>query len=146
MLAASIDTDFSDLLKILSDSTYSRIPIFEGSIDHVIGEIHIRNLLSDFYNAKSIVLRDLIHPIPFVSENMAAYDLFNLLQKEQHQMAIILDEFGGTSGMVTLEDLLEVVFGDLHDEFDSESPMFSIKEELPLSIVKFSFAYFSLFW
>jgi putative hemolysin len=134
MLAASIDTEFNVLLKILSDSTFSRIPIFEDSIDHIIGEIHIRNLLSNFYNTKSINLRDLIHPIPFVSENMASYDLFNLLQKEQHQMAIILDEFGGTSGMVTLEDLLEVVFGDLHDEFDSENPRFSITEDSIINI------------
>jgi len=129
MLAASIDTKFIDLLKTLSDSTYSRIPIFQGNIDQIIGEVHIRDLLSNLYTSNGVDLHSLLHPIPYVSENMAVNDLFNLLQKEHYQMAIILDEFGGTAGMVTLEDLLEVVFGDLQDEFDSEILHFSIENE-----------------
>jgi len=126
MLAASIKTEYKTLLKTLSNSTYSRIPIYEDTIDHIIGEVHIRDLLTNYYDSDQVILKDLLHPLPFVSENMAVNDLFNLLQKEQSQMAIILDEFGGTAGMVTLEDLLEVVFGDLQDEFDSEIPQFSI--------------------
>ena len=128
MLAASINTEFPALIKLLSNSTYSRIPIFEGTIDQIIGEIHLRDLLSNYYNSENVNLKDLLHSIPYVSESMVVSDLFNLLQKEQHQMAIILDEFGGTSGMVTLEDLLEVVFGDLQDEFDSEIPAFSVSK------------------
>jgi CBS domain containing-hemolysin-like protein len=126
MLAASIKTEYKTLLKTLSNSTYSRIPIFENTIDHIIGEVHIRDLLSNYYESEQVDLRELLHPLPFVSENMSVNVLFNLLQNEQSPMAIILDEYGGTAGMVTLEDLLEVVFGDLQDEFDSEFPQFSI--------------------
>lgn len=120
MLTASIKSKPKDVLRKLAKSPYSRVPVYDGSIDNVIGTIHIRDLLclNYFSSTQQENLQSIIHNIIAVPATVQANDLFKRLQNEQHQVAIILDEFGGTAGMVTIEDLLEQIFGDLQDEFD----------------------------
>lgn len=127
MLAAPHTLTTNQLLKLVSESPYSRVPVFEDTIDNILGVVHLRDLLCLQINGDPKSINATIRPVPFVPETMRVKDVFSLLQKKHFQVAIVLDEFGGTAGMVTLEDLLEVIFGDLQDEFDRETPLYQIR-------------------
>jgi putative hemolysin len=120
MLSSSINVTNIELLQNLSESQYSRIPIYRNSIDEIIGTVHLRDLIRKVYESEETTQLDekIVHYVNYFPESMSAKAIFNMLQKERIQIAIILDEFGGTAGMVTLEDMLEELFGDLQDEFD----------------------------
>ena len=121
MLASPDSYDGNQLFKILVDSPHSRLPVYRGSIDNIIGVVHLKDLLclseADRRNANQV-----INPVPFVPETTPVKTVFSLLQRRHLQVAIVLDEFGGTAGMVTLEDLIEEIFGELQDEFDTPVP------------------------
>ena len=120
MLSAPDTIDTDQLFQLLTESPYSRIPIYSDNIDNIIGVIHLRDLLCQKHNDLIDSIDQIVHPVFFVFQNTKIKKVFSLLQDKQYQVAIIVDEFGGTSGMVTLEDLLEQIFGDLQDEFDLE--------------------------
>ena len=124
MLTAPSTIELPALLKLLADSPYSRIPIYREKIDNIIGIIHLRDLLQIQQADNQSTLFEVLHSVPFVPATMLVKDVFSLLQNKHFQMAIVMDEFGGTAGMVTLEDLLEQIFGDLQDEFDTSIPLF----------------------
>jgi CBS domain containing-hemolysin-like protein len=126
MLSAPDTLSQPELLRMVADSPYSRIPIFKDTIDNIIGIIHLRDLLCFTSPSGASNIQEIIHSVPFVPETMRVKNVFSLLQKRQFQVAIVLDEYGGTAGMVTLEDLLEQIFGDLQDEFDSDIPAFRV--------------------
>jgi CBS domain containing-hemolysin-like protein len=126
MLTAQNTISRQHLLSLVADSPYSRIPIFEEDVDKILGVIHLRDLLCLEKDEENLSIQKIIHPVPFVPESMSVKEIFSLLQKKRHQVAIVLDEFGGTSGLVTLEDILEQIFGDLKDEFDAETPNFQL--------------------
>lgn len=121
MLSASIDEQIDNLLVLLADSPFSRLPIFEDSIDNVIGFIHLKDLLCLHMDSDQPDLRKVIRPALFIPENMSVDALFALMQKNRYHIAIVLDEFGGTAGFVTLEDLIEEIFGEIQDEFDTDT-------------------------
>jgi CBS domain containing-hemolysin-like protein len=109
--------------KIITDSPYSRLPIFNETIDNIIGIVHLRDLFCSLQIGKAASsIKEFLRPVLIVPESMQVKDVFALLQRRRFQVAIILDEYGGTSGMVTLEDLIEEIFGDLQDEFDPTLP------------------------
>jgi CBS domain containing-hemolysin-like protein len=93
----------------------SKLVVYEGNLDHVTGYIHQLDL---FRNPSSI--KSILHPIPAVPESMSATDLINKFSRERKSIAWVVDEFGGTAGIVTMEDLLEEIFGDIRDEYDTE--------------------------
>jgi len=126
MLTAPITISPQQLLSLVADSPYSRIPIFEEDVDKILGVIHLRDLLCLQYHGEIQSIRNIIYPVPFLPESMLVKEAFSLLQKKRFQAAIVLDEYGGTLGLVTLEDILEQIFGDLKDEFDSEAPKFQL--------------------
>ena len=126
MLTASNDLSVEQLLSLIADSPYSRIPIYTDTIDNIIGVIHLRDLLCFGHSGSKQSKNEILYSVPFIPESMLVKEVFSLLQRKRFQVAIVLDEFGGTAGMVTLEDILEQVFGDLQDEFDSESPSYQI--------------------
>lgn len=127
MLAAPNTLTTNQLLKLVSESPYSRVPVFDKTIDNILGVVHLRDLLCLQINGDSAPIETTIRPVPFVPESMQVKEVFSLLQKKHFQVAIVLDEYGGTAGMVTLEDLLEEIFGDLQDEFDDSSPSYQIR-------------------
>ena len=138
MLAASNELSISDVTTLVSESPYSRLPVYNATIDNIIGIVHLRDLfcwnntLGDTQNGH---ISDIIRPVLYVPESMQVKEVFRLLQKKQFQVAIVLDEFGGTSGMVTLEDLIEEIFGDLRDEFDPDRPAIQIHSDTELLIL-----------
>ena len=118
------DSSYDDLLKILKDEQFSRIPVYEETVDNIIGVVHIKDLIlllpeerENFYLEKHV--RQTI----FVPETKKISELFMVMKKEKIHMAIVLDEYGSTAGIVTLEDLIEEIMGDIQDEHDREEPL-----------------------
>jgi putative hemolysin len=123
MFAAPVDETCERLLEILADSPYSRLPLYEGSIDQIVGMVHLKDLFCLRQQGEQAQARDALRPVVFVPENTPANDVFEELQRSRSQVAVVLDEYGGTAGFVTLEDLIEEIFGELQDEFDvKQSP------------------------
>jgi len=115
------NTSFSELLNNVKASGYSRVPIYKGDIDQIDGILHIKDLLQHIDEEDTFDWRSLIRPALFVPENKKINDLLEDFQSKRVHMAIVVDEYGGTSGLVTLEDVLEEVIGDIKDEFDDVS-------------------------
>ncbi len=131
LLACPEDLSLVEITNRASISPYSRIPIYRDSIDNIVGIVHIRDLFCAL-NSKPVPppsVTDLLRPVVFFPETVPVKEVFASLQTSRNQVSIILDEFGGTSGMVTLEDLIEEIFGDIQDEFDKEPPQILILGE-----------------
>jgi putative hemolysin len=110
-----INTPIEIVVKKFADTKLSKLVVYEGNIDHIAGYLHQLDMFKHPTDVKSVLL-----PIPAVPESMNATDLINKFTKERKSMAWVVDEFGGTSGIITMEDLLEEIFGDIQDEHDTE--------------------------
>ncbi|PHI20618.1 hypothetical protein CEQ90_07310 [Lewinellaceae bacterium SD302] len=112
---------FADLLETVRESGYSRIPVFEEDFDNVVGILYAKDLLAHLQEPADFDWSALYRDEPlFIPENKKISDLLRQFQLDKTHMAIVIDEFGGTEGLVTLEDIMEEVIGDIHDEFDDE--------------------------
>ena len=108
---------FSEIEKVFKSSQYSRLPVYIGDIDHIVGVIHHRDFeAARDRNLKS--LRTVLKPVPTVSPDTKISKLLRILQKNKTHLAVVVDEFGGTEGIVTLEDILEELVGEIWDEHD----------------------------
>ncbi len=114
--AMDVDTPAEEILGTVAMAGFSRLPVYEGDLDHVIGFVHIKDLFRQQYLGWAIELRKLLHPALFVPENMTLDRLLELFQEKHNQLAIVLNEYGGTEGMVTLEDVVEEIVGEMRDE------------------------------
>jgi len=121
VVALSVDWSYKEVLENVREHGYSRMPVYDETLDSVKGVLNVKSLLPHLNESDTFDWTGLIYPPYFVPENKAIDDLLNEFQQKRLHMAIVVDEFGGTSGIVTLEDLLEEVFGELKDEFDDES-------------------------
>ena len=115
IIAVELDQSIEELAKIFIETKLSKVLIYKGNIDRLIGYAHS---LEIFNNPQSI--RSILRPIPFVPESMLANELLETFSKERKAVAAVVDEFGGTSGMVTVEDVMEEIFGEIEDEHDKE--------------------------
>lgn len=125
LLALDTSIDNSELLEAIVESRYSRIPIYEESLDKIEGILYSKDLLPYVDNFESVDWKTLLRKPKFVPENKKLDDLLAEFQEEKMHMAIVVDEYGGTSGLITLEDVLEEIVGDITDEFDDEDLVFS---------------------
>lgn len=116
--AIDIDQNLNDLIEELDEYKYSRIPVYEESVDEIKGILYLKDLLKYLKNKNNIELKTIIHPAYFVAQSKPINEVFKELQKNNNQMAIVLDEYGGTAGLVTMEDILEELVGDIFDEYD----------------------------
>lgn len=121
--AVEIDTGQDELLEILITEGYSRIPVYEETVDKIVGIVHAKDILPLLARKTAFELKDIIRKPYFVPETKKINDLMAELQQKRIQIAIVLDEFGGTAGMVTLEDIVEELIGDIQDEYDEEKPI-----------------------
>lgn len=127
IVAASTDNTVRDLLNMAMDSGHTRIPLYQDDIDDIMGFVHIKDLFRlhvEESNNLAHILREVVH----VPETMPALSVWETLQNERQYMAIVFDEYGGTGGLITLEDLIEEVFGEVQDEFDEESAVMSFDQ------------------
>jgi putative hemolysin len=116
--AVDIKTGYKDLLKLIIESGYSRIPAYEDSFDHVKGILYIKDLLPNLGQGDDFEWTNLLKDAFFVPENKKINDLLQEFQEKKIHMAVIVDEYGGTSGIVTLEDIIEEIVGEIIDEHD----------------------------
>ncbi len=114
------NSDFETVLKIIRESEYSRLPVYEDSIDYVKGILYIKDFLQYMDQEKDFKWQEHIREAYFVPENKKIDDLLKEFQQKHIHMAVVVDEFGGTSGIVTMEDIIEVIVGDICDEHDEE--------------------------
>ena len=124
IIAIDESATFDEAVAVVLKEGHSRTPLYKGSIDHVVGVLYAKDLLRIIAaGGTRPMLRDIMRPAIFVPESQAVDDLLNELQRRKVHMAIVLDEYGGTAGLVTIEDLLEEIVGEIQDEFDEEEPM-----------------------
>lgn len=125
MIDIDIHSTFSDVLHCVVENNYSRIPVTQGSADNIRGILYIKDLLPHLTKPASFRWQSLIRPPYFVPETKKIDDLMREFQKNKVHIAIVVDEFGGTSGLITLEDILEEIVGEINDEFDEENSTYS---------------------
>ncbi|TAM78286.1 MAG: HlyC/CorC family transporter [Chloroflexota bacterium] len=122
--AIPAETDLATAVGIIIKEGHSRIPVYEGSVDEVIGILYAKDLLPYLNGTVPPAdLRKILRQPLFVPESMGVDDLLHELQRRKVHIAIVLDEYGGTAGLVTIEDLLEEIVGEIQDEYDTEEPM-----------------------
>ncbi len=115
------DTSVKEALQKMSNEKYTRYPVVDGDKDHVIGFVNFKDIFTDFVKHGAFskeTVQQYIRPIILVIESIAIHDLFLKMQRERTHIAILIDEYGGTAGLVTVEDILEEIVGDIQDEFD----------------------------
>ncbi len=128
MFCVDIKTDFDRLLDLVIQNGFSRVPVYRGDMDHIVGVIYTRDLLSIWKNKELIVIQDLLRKPYFVPESTRVDRLLREFKRGKVHMAIVVDEYGGTAGLVTLEDLVEEIVGEIRDEHDmgEEKPIIKI--------------------
>ena len=115
-----MQSPFTEVLKCIVENNYSRIPVFQDSIDNIRGILYIKDLLPHLGKSNTFRWQSLIRPPYFVPETKKIDDLLREFQNNKVHIAVVVDEFGGTSGIVTLEDILEEIVGEINDEYDEE--------------------------
>lgn len=130
VIAIDIETPLGDLLQTINENNYSRLPVYEESLDNVKGILHIKDLLPYIReDAPPLNLKSHLRRVHFVPENKKINSLLEEFKAAHLHMAVVVDEFGGTAGIVTLEDIIEEIFGEINDEFDSEDWVYTKKSE-----------------
>ena len=124
VIAIEKNASYSEVLQLIVSSSYSRIPVYEGTFDHVKGILYIKDLIP-FISEKELDWIQLCHPPLFVPETKKINDLLKEFQDKKIHLAVVVDEYGGTSGIVTLEDILEEIVGEINDEFDDDGMQYS---------------------
>ncbi|MDB4921675.1 hemolysin family protein [Mucilaginibacter sp.] len=118
-----VNTGHEELVQIIISEGYSRMPVYDDVIDKIIGIVHAKDILPLLARNQEVILKDIIRKPYFVPETKKINDLMAELQQKRIQIAIVSDEFGGTAGMVTLEDIVEELVGEIQDEYDEEKPI-----------------------
>ena len=134
MICLYLEDGMEENLQTIFDEQLTRYPICREDKDHIIGFLHVKDLLSSFYQEKKVNLRKLARKALVVPETMDVSVLLKTMQKSRSQLAIVVDEYGGTAGMVTIEDIVEEIVGDIQDEFDEERPQAEKRSELIYSV------------
>ena len=119
MEAIPVDLPIDELKVFLKSSNHSRIPVYGKNIDNILGILHMKDLVSHMVQENDLSLIDCIRPAYYVYDNMHIFDLFTTMRGENLSLAIVIDEYGGTSGLVTIEDIVEELVGEIDDEYDS---------------------------
>ena len=131
ILAVDLYDSVTELKDLFIETGYSKILVYENSLDEIIGYVHSFDLFKKPKNIKSVVI-----PVEFVPETIFIKEVMDLLIKKRKSVAVVLDEYGGTSGMITVEDIVEELFGEIEDEHDSDEEL--IEKELEENVYLFS--------
>ena len=123
IVAVEVTDKADEFIKTVTEEGYSRIPLYEDNIDQIVGVVHTKDVLPLLFKGEEVVLKKIMRKPYFVPETKKINDLMTEFQLKRIQIAFVLDEFGGTSGMVTLEDIVEELVGEIQDEYDEEVPL-----------------------
>lgn len=119
MEAIAVDMEDRELKDFLKNCKHSRIPVYGKSIDNIIGILHMKDIVAFIAEDKALNIEEMIRPAFYVYDNMHIFDLFKSMRGENVSLAIVIDEYGGTSGIVTIEDIVEELVGEIEDEYDT---------------------------
>ena len=130
IVAVDISEGFEVAFRQISAAAHSRVPAYEGNQDNVRGMLHIKDLVAHSLSPEQPVLRDLLRPVLFVSPAIRLLDLLQEMRLKRQHLALVIDEFGGVDGLITIEDLVEEIVGEIEDEHDdTDAPQFEIINE-----------------
>ena len=118
VIGFEVNDDLQQILKLINETQFSRYPVYERTIDHVVGILYVKHLLHELVDQKEVSLQDLMLEPVFIPKSMKLDDIMNEFRERQTHMAIVADEYGGISGIVTMEDVLEQLVGEIWDEND----------------------------
>ena len=121
MEAISIESTPEELNDMLKETNHSRIPVYGKNIDNIVGILHMKDIVSTIADGNDLILEELIRSAFYVYDNMHIFDLFTNMRSENVSLAIVIDEYGGTSGLVTIEDIVEELVGEIDDEYDKDN-------------------------
>ncbi len=126
MIGIPVDIPLPEVVKIVEESGHSRFPLFQDDLDNIVGILYTKDLLGPLYESspEGTPLTGLAHEVCYVPETKSCSDMLQEFQKRGMYLAIVVDEYGGTEGMVTVEDVMEEIIGEIQDEHDTEEPMF----------------------
>ncbi len=124
VIMADAETPRREVLRLIAEHGHSRIPVYEGSVDRILGAVHVKELVRDGrVDGDDTPIREFVRPVMFVPETKKIDELLHEFQEKRTHLAIVVDEYGGTAGMVTLEDVLEEIVGEIEDEYDHAEPL-----------------------
>jgi putative hemolysin len=130
MKTVDAEAPIEELLDVIMQEGHSRIPVYEEDVDHIVGIVHAKDVLRGLHeHDRNINIRELMRPPYIIPENKKVDELLAEFKKSKIQLAIVVDEYGGTAGLVTVEDLIEEIVGDIMDEYDVEEPMVEVIDE-----------------
>lgn len=121
-----INSDMNEILDQVIDEGYSRLPVYDKTIDNIVGVVYAKDLITIMRHSNLIIFQDIIRPAFFVNEDDHIQLLLRRMQKYKIHIALVLDEFGGTAGIVSLEDIIEEIVGEIQDEYDDEEPLVEV--------------------
>ena len=134
MLTASVDTSCDELFSLLATSPYSRLPLYEASVDAIVGVLHLKDLIQVIFDRERGRIgvpertpRQIMHPIIHIPDSAPVEEVMEVMQRNRVNLVIVINEYGGTAGMITFEDLVEEIFGEFQDEFDVENPPLELR-------------------
>ena len=145
MVAVRESASWEELMEIFGQTHKSRVPVYRETVDDIIGVVHVKSLIKDFIQGGRPPVQELYRPCPVVPESKELGELLKEFQQEHQQMAIVVDEYGGTSGLVTLEDIIEEIVGEIQDELDPAEPpeweelrsgVFRLQGRAPLEVLE----------
>jgi putative hemolysin len=132
IVALDINSGEKQAIRAMTEEGYSRIPVYKETIDNIVGIIYAKDMINLLQHQELIILEDILHKPYFVPDSMKISELLKQFQKKRTHMAIVLDEFGGTAGLITMEDIMEEIVGEIRDEYDrdEEEQLYTLSENL----------------
>ncbi|NNE85664.1 MAG: HlyC/CorC family transporter [Alphaproteobacteria bacterium] len=122
IVAADIDSSLDELVNVMAKDAHSRLPVYREQLDSIAGFVHIKDVLVAVRNARAVAVKDIVRDILFAAPSIRVLDLLLEMRARRTHMAIVVDEFGGVDGLVTIEDLVEEIVGEIEDEHDTDGP------------------------
>ncbi len=128
VVAIKADASLSEVIKVIVESGHSRLPVFEDTLDNIVGIVHAKDLLN-YWGEQNIEARKLVRPPYYIPETKKISAVLAELRHKKSHLAIVVDEYGGTAGILTLEDIIEEIVGEIMDEYDSETKLITENED-----------------
>ena len=122
IIAADVDSGIDELVDLMAKDAHSRLPVYSEQLDNVTGFVHIKDVLVAVRSGRSVAVKDLVRDILFAAPSIRVLDLLLEMRARRTHIAIVVDEFGGVDGLVTIEDLVEEIVGEIEDEHDTDGP------------------------
>lgn len=134
IVALDINSGQEQAIRAMTEEGYSRIPVYKDNLDHILGIIYAKDMINLLQNRELIILEDILRKPYFVPDSMKISALLKEFQKKRVHMALVLDEFGGTAGLITMEDIIEEIVGEIRDEYDreEEEEMYLLSDDLAI--------------